>query len=86
MEITVHVKMKEAITSCRLGLLLAVCTVLVSQGCTYRAWYEGFQERQRQECYAELGRSEMEKCLERVNSLTYDEYVKGRHDAKREAK
>jgi len=87
MEITVGPKVKAAIAGCRLpGLLLAACAGLLVQGCTYQAWYEGFRERQRQECYQERGRSEMEKCLERVNSLTYEEYVKGRDGAKREVK
>jgi hypothetical protein len=67
-------------------LLLAVCFCLFSQGCTYRAWYEGFQEGQRQECYKNRGRDETQKCLDRVNSTTYDEYEKSRENSKRQSK
>ena len=87
MKISVQPKIRAAIAGGRLVWLLAACTgLVVGQGCTYRAWYEGFRERQRQECYAERGQSEMEKCLERVNSMTYEEYAAGRDNAKREAK
>jgi hypothetical protein len=55
-------------------LLLSGCFCLACQGCTYRAWYEGMQERQRQECYKIPSQSETQKCLERVNSITYDDY------------
>lgn len=67
-------------------LILAVCSCLVSQGCTYRAWYEGLQERQRMECNENRGQSEIQKCLDRVNSTTYDEYVKGREASKKQSK
>lgn len=73
--------------SCRIVVvLLAVCFCPAGPGCTYRAWYEGFRERQRQECNEERGRDEIQKCLDRVNSLTYDEYVKSRGDSQRKAK
>ena len=66
-------------------LLLSACSCLISQGCTYRAWYEGFQERQRQECNENKGRSEIQKCLDKVNKTTYDEYVKGREGSDRKS-
>ncbi|MBE0617353.1 MAG: hypothetical protein IH608_05440 [Proteobacteria bacterium] len=59
-------------------LILAVGSGLATQGCTYRAWYEGLQERQRQECYESRDESEIQRCVERVNRTTYDEYRKGR--------
>jgi hypothetical protein len=62
-------------------LLLAAGICLAGQGCTARAWYEGLQERQRQECYRERSRDEMRQCLERADRLTYDEYVRGRKDS-----
>jgi hypothetical protein len=62
-------------------LLLAAGTCLGSQGCTYRAWYEGLKERQRQECYRNTGQSEVQKCLDSVNSTTYDEYMRSRKDS-----
>jgi len=48
------------------------------QGCTYRAWYEGIHESQRQDCY-EYSEPERSKCLERMNQ-TYDEYMKEREE------
>jgi hypothetical protein len=69
-----------------LVLLLAACSCLFSQGCTYRAWYEGFQERQRMECNENRGRDEIQKCLDRVNGTTYDEYVKSRETSKKQSK
>jgi len=65
------------------ALILAVSYCLFSQGCTYRAWYEGLQERQRLECNENIGQSEIQKCLDRVNSTTYDEYVKSRSATKK---
>ena len=65
-------------------LLLAAGVCLVSQGCTYRAWYEGLQERQRQECYQSPSQSEIQKCLESVNSITYDQYKRGRKDSNKQ--
>ena len=59
-------------------LLLAAGACWGSQGCTYRAWYEGLRERQRQECYQHLSQSEVQKCLDSVNSTTYDEYARSR--------
>ena len=67
-------------------LLLAAGTCWGSQGCTYRAWYEGLKERQRQECYQSPNQSEIQKCLESVNSATYDEYMRGRNDSNKQAK
>jgi hypothetical protein len=69
-----------------LVLLPAACLCLFSQGCTYRAWYEGLQERQRMECNENHGQGEIQKCLDRVNGTTYDEYVKSREAAKKQPK
>ena len=66
------------------AILLAACSCLANEGCTYRAWFEGFQERQRQECYKNLGQDEVQKCLDRVNRMTYDEYMRGREDSARQ--
>jgi len=62
-------------------LLLAAGACWGSQGCTYRAWYEGFKEQQRQECYRNLSQSEIQKCLDNANSTTYDEYARSRKDS-----
>jgi len=66
-------------------LLLAAGTFLGSQGCTYRAWYEGLKERQRQECYQTPGQSELRKCLASIDSITYDEYMRSRKDSNKQA-
>jgi hypothetical protein len=58
--------------------LLLLCLGVSSQGCTHRAWYEGFQEQQRQQCYKTQNQADIQKCLDRVNSTTYDEYMKSR--------
>ena len=60
------------------SLLFVACACLASQGCTYRAWYEGLQQKQRQECYENTSQSEVQKCLDSVNSTTYEQYTKGR--------
>lgn len=65
------------------SLWLAIALLAVGgQGCTPRAWYEGLQERQRQDCYTNPNQGEVQKCLERVNATTYDDYSKNR-DAKK---
>ncbi len=66
-------------------LLLAAGTCLGSHGCTYRAWYEGLKERQRQECYRTPSQSEIRKCLDSVDSITYDEYMRSRKDSNKQA-
>lgn len=53
------------------------------QGCTYRAWYEGFKETERQECYKIVNQMERQQCLDRADSITYDEYKKAREDLKK---
>jgi hypothetical protein len=35
----------------RLILMLAGCVCLACHGCTTRAWYEGFKDNERQDCY-----------------------------------
>ncbi len=67
-------------------LLLAAVACWGSPGCTYRAWYEGLKERQRQECYQSPSPSEVQKCLDSVNSITYDEYMKSRKDSNKQAR
>lgn len=63
--------------------LLTACLCLTNQGCTYRAWYEGLQERQRQECYRLYIHGEIQTCLDRVNSISYDEYKKSRESSRK---
>jgi len=61
--------------------VMVVCLCLVGQGCSYQAWYAGFQEQQRQECYKNLNQADTRKCLDRVNSMSYDQYKMEREQA-----
>jgi hypothetical protein len=62
------------------ALLFIVCICFLFQACTYKAWYEGFKEGQRQDCYKIEDPDERLDCLERVNSMTYEEYTRTRED------
>ncbi len=53
---------------------------LLVQGCSYQAWYEGFRARERNECYKHLNNSDIDACLERVNSMNYKEYQKSKNN------
>jgi len=64
----------------KLIILLAGGIGFFFQGCTYKAWYEGFQEGQRRDCYKIESPSGRQNCLERVNKMTYEEYEKARKD------
>jgi hypothetical protein len=64
-------------------ILLMACVCMAAQGCTYRAWYEGFQKQQREECYRQPSQEEIQKCLDKVNNMTYDQYTKARKDAEK---
>ncbi len=54
--------------------------VLAGAGCSYRAWYQGFQDRQRQECYQLGGAREMQDCLDQVDCMSYDDYQRLRQE------
>ena len=61
-------------------LLIPLC--LAAQGCTYQAWYAGFQEQQRQQCYKKtMSPSDTQRCLDRVNSMTHVQYKAQREQA-----
>ena len=55
-------------------LLLLASLNLVFAGCTWRSWYEGLRDQQRQECYQQSGQDRIQTCLDRVNAMTYDDY------------
>jgi hypothetical protein len=57
------------------GLLL-----LALQGCTSRAWFGGFQENQRRDCHRYADEGEVQRCLERVDNMTYDRYQAEREE------
>ncbi len=65
----------------KLKLLLICCICFIAvQGCTYRAWYSGLQERERQECYRYSDSSAIQECLDEVNRRTYDQYEEERKE------
>ena len=65
----------------RMNRLIAISAVLfycaIVQGCTYRAWYTGFQDEQRRKCYDNPNQTQIQQCLDRAN-MTYDDYEKYR--------
>ena len=46
-------------------------------GCTTQAWYEGAKQGAENECRSQPP-SEIDRCLERLNNKTYEEYEKER--------
>ncbi|MGE0190082.1 MAG: hypothetical protein AB7F79_12195 [Steroidobacteraceae bacterium] len=62
--------------NCRQFLLMLVVVVvgsLVASGCTTKAWYDGIGSSAKYECkHKPVG--EIERCLERLNNMTYAEY------------
>jgi hypothetical protein len=62
--------------------LFVMSLCLAVQGCTYQAWYTGFQEQQRQQCYKNaVNFSETQQCIDRVNNTSYDQYKAQREQA-----
>lgn len=55
-----------------LGVLTPLL-LLLGTGCTYKSWYEGFQDTRRQECYT-LPHGEVQDCLDHVNRVGYEQY------------
>jgi uncharacterized membrane-anchored protein YhcB (DUF1043 family) len=54
--------------------LLAVISGILLGGCTTRGWYDAMKERQRIECGRYPQQYEVQRCLEKLNALTYDQY------------
>jgi len=57
--------------------------VLLQPACTNRAWYEGFRETQREQCYRQPSQSQIDRCLEEVNAASYDDYKRSRESSSR---
>jgi predicted outer membrane lipoprotein len=55
--------------------------VLCMFGCTTQAWYEGAKQGAENECRSQPP-SEIDRCLERLNKKTYEDYEKERAGAK----
>jgi hypothetical protein len=67
-------------------LLSALALCICAHGCTYQAWYSGLQERQRQECLKLANSADTQKCMDTVNSSTYDQYKAQREEADKASK
>jgi hypothetical protein len=50
-------------------------------GCTTQAWYEGVKKNAENNCRSQPS-SESERCLEKLNNKTYEEYEKERSGQK----
>jgi len=58
-------------------LIIFIC--LAGQGCSYQAWYTGFQVQQRQECYKYANQGDLRQCLDRAG-MSYDDYKRQREE------
>ena len=61
-------------------ILLVLSLVLLS-ACSTQAWYEGGKYSAENNCQNQPP-SEIDRCFETLNTLTYEEYVKARSDNK----
>jgi hypothetical protein len=61
-----------------ISMLLFFFTIL--EGCSYRAWYTGFQDEQRRKCYDNPNQTQIQQCLDRAN-MSYDDYEKHRKES-----
>ena len=68
-----------------IGMMLMACLCMAAQGCTYRGWYEGCRMQQREECYKQPTPEEVRKCLDKVDSMSYEQYPKARKDSENKA-
>jgi len=63
-------------------LTLTSCILfIVTAGCTHQAWYEGVKAGARNNCQSQPS-GEVEHCLEKLNTKTYEEYEKERSNQK----
>ena len=61
-----------------LFLILVTSFSFVIQGCTYQAWYEGLRENQRNECHKHISDDAVQRCLDNIENITYEQYMKSR--------
>jgi len=55
-------------------------------GCTSQAWYEGFREQQRRQCYELTSQGEVQRCLAQVETMSYDRYLTEREARESDSK
>lgn len=74
----------------RLYVVMLLCAGMLCQGCSYKAWtsglYTGFKEEQKRRCYETPNQGDIQKCLERVNGMSYDEYSRYREETIKRSK
>ena len=59
---------------------------IICSGCSYRAWYNGFQMEQQRKCYANQDQGSVQQCLDKVNNLPYDDYNRQREESLKQSK
>ena len=64
------------------ALILLGYVFICFPGCSYRAWYEGLHEIERQNCYKIESPTERQECLDRIDETSYDQYEKDREQSK----
>jgi hypothetical protein len=52
-------------------------------GCTYKSWYEGLRESERQNCYRIANTVERQKCMDEIDKMSYEQYQKEQEKAKK---
>lgn len=60
-----------------ISILLTMVLARVLAACTNKTWYEGVQEGTRNDCRSQPP-SEVDACVEKLNTKTYEEYEKER--------
>ena len=60
------------------AMLLLIFAAVLLQGCTYRAWFEGFVAGQKYQC-DKLSGAERERCLEAIVD-NYERYQRERQE------
>jgi hypothetical protein len=68
-------------TTSSLMLILFIVLSVTMTACTNKAWYEGVKEGAKNNCRSQPP-GEVESCLERLNTKTYEEYEKERSGQK----
>ena len=51
---------------------------LINAGCSTKAWYDGLKAAAENDCRLRQPPGETEKCLARLNTMTYEEYERKR--------
>lgn len=63
------------------GFILFSIVMIIMSGCTAQAWYDGLKEGANNNCRNQPP-SEVNRCLDKLNNKTYEEYEKERSGQK----